>query len=110
MKGFLENHSFCEHLSLVTECLTIFRLANKQDLKGALSVEQVEQKLDLKYLKGPFRIVGSKALRPEGTTLDENIAQGMKWLTGQIINDWKVIGERVKKETIEQKERDKKER
>eukprot|EP00756_Hemistasia_phaeocysticola_P065660 Hpha_TRINITY_DN8710_c0_g1::TRINITY_DN8710_c0_g1_i2::g.45294::m.45294/K07941/ARF6; ADP-ribosylation factor 6 len=49
-------------------------LANKQDIRGALSPSEVENKLDLQKLKGPWHCLGSIGEQGVG------IADGLDWL------------------------------
>ena len=67
---------------LAEDCLTgvpLLVLANKQDLKGALSVSDVAQKLDLTRLRGrDWHIQGTNA------TTGDGLYEGLDWLSNKL--------------------------
>lgn len=67
------------HSEIVSRKVPILVFANKQDIKGALSVIQCTQMMGLESIRNkPWHICASDAL------LGEGLSEGVDWLTDQI--------------------------
>eukprot|EP01112_Ceratiomyxa_fruticulosa_P014887 TRINITY_DN431_c0_g1_i2.p1 TRINITY_DN431_c0_g1~~TRINITY_DN431_c0_g1_i2.p1 ORF type:complete len:406 (-),score=97.27 TRINITY_DN431_c0_g1_i2:146-1363(-) len=87
-------------------------LANKQDLSGAMSTDQIASNLELEKFKDyQFNVIGCTAQRTstEGV-IDPNIKKGLEWLTKTVDSRFKELQTQVDAQTAEQKEEERRER
>uniref|UniRef100_A0AAV2LGP5 ADP-ribosylation factor-like protein 13B n=1 Tax=Knipowitschia caucasica TaxID=637954 RepID=A0AAV2LGP5_KNICA len=92
-------------------------LANKQDKEGALAEADIIENLSLEKLvnenKCLCQIEPCSAVLGYGKKVDKSIKKGLNWLLNNIAKDYEAIGERVQRDTAEQRaqeEQDRKER
>ena len=88
--------------------------ANKQDIDGALSEEDVEIQFELSQLAkksgSDYKVFQCTALLNGGRKVDSQLKKGLSWLLQTMNEDFPSLQERVLKDIEVQKEADKKER
>ncbi|CAB3980905.1 ADP-ribosylation factor 13B isoform X2 [Paramuricea clavata] len=88
--------------------------ANKQDIDGALSEEDIELQFELEQLAmkcgSRYKVFQCTALLNGGRKVDSQLKKGLSWLLQTMNEDFPTLQERVLKEMEIQKEADKKER
>ena len=88
--------------------------ANKQDIDGALSEEDVEVQFELAQLAkksgSQYKVFQCTALLNGGRKVDSQLKKGLSWLLQTMNEDFPSLQERVLKDIEVQKEADKKER
>ncbi len=88
-------------------------LANKRDLKQALSPEEIAERLNISNISQyvyRYNIIACSALNFRKKGVDEYINRGLTWLTDCIDSQFEQLNKRVEKESKEVEERERTEK